>query len=204
MARDLSQRYRGQKEAGSCTACTLARLGAAATAAVLALSCLAPSAAQAAKHASAGDPSPQPSPVSSGSTPSPDPAPQAVTRSTPSHAAAPSTPAIRRTTPAVSTVATPPVSPARTFSAQPPSSVVRSPSPGRVRHRHVPGARHASARVGPLSFPLALPRALLLFPRAGAPVHRNGVLLLLSSVAMAVVAVASFTLLRRLRRLEAA
>jgi len=59
-----------------------------------------------------------------------------------------------------------------------------------------------------LAFPLALPRDLLLLPsdalRAGDPTRRNGVLLLLSAVAMAVVAAASFTLLRRLRRLDAA
>jgi hypothetical protein len=56
------------------------------------------------------------------------------------------------------------------------------------------------------SFPLALPRDLLLLPGkaldAGATGRRNGVLLLLSSLAMAVLAVASFALLRRLRRLE--
>ena len=64
--------------------------------------------------------------------------------------------------------------------------------------------RAASTRVGPLSFPLALPRDLLLLPRVGDPSRQDGVLLLLSAAAMAVVAVASFTLLRRLRRLEAA
>jgi hypothetical protein len=59
-----------------------------------------------------------------------------------------------------------------------------------------------------LSFPLALPRDLLLLPRAALRAsvrgRENGVLLLLSAVAMAVVALASFTLLRRLRRLVAA
>ncbi|MGB8877314.1 MAG: hypothetical protein WCD11_13395 [Solirubrobacteraceae bacterium] len=72
----------------------------------------------------------------------------------------------------------------------------------------MPPARTTSTRVGPLSFPLALPRDLLLLPgaalRDGVPGHRDGVLLLLSAVAMAVVAVASFTLLRRLRGMEAA
>ena len=52
--------------------------------------------------------------------------------------------------------------------------------------------------VGPLSFPLALPRDLLLLPRVGDPSRQDGVLLLLSAAAMAAVAVASFTLLRRL------
>ncbi|MGO9904644.1 MAG: hypothetical protein ACLP4R_28520, partial [Solirubrobacteraceae bacterium] len=74
--------------------------------------------------------------------------------------------------------------------------------------RHVPPTRTTSTRVGPLSFPLALPRDLLLLPRdalrVGVPGHRDGVLLLLSAAAMAVVAGASFTLLRRLRRLETA
>ena len=70
--------------------------------------------------------------------------------------------------------------------------------------RHASATRAASTRVGPLSFPLALPRDLLLLPRVGDPGRQDGVLLLLSAAAMAVVAVASFTLLRRLRRLEAA
>jgi len=57
-----------------------------------------------------------------------------------------------------------------------------------------------------LSFPLALPRDLLLLPgralQAGETGHRDGMLLLLTSLAMAVLAVASLSLLRRLRRLE--
>jgi hypothetical protein len=47
-----------------------------------------------------------------------------------------------------------------------------------------------------------LPADLLRLPKADAVSHRDGVLLLLSSVAMAVLAVASFALLRRLRKLE--
>jgi len=65
---------------------------------------------------------------------------------------------------------------------------------------------HARPQATRLSFPLALPRDLLLLPAAalhdGTTGHRDGVLLLLSSLAMAVLAVASFALLRRLRRLE--
>ena len=56
-----------------------------------------------------------------------------------------------------------------------------------------------------LSFPLALPRDLLLLP--GKALHdtsgrRDGLLLLMTSLAMAALAVASFALFRRLRRLE--
>jgi hypothetical protein len=51
-----------------------------------------------------------------------------------------------------------------------------------------------------------LPKALLGLPRtalrAGEQAHRSGVLLLLSSIAMAALAGASLALLRRLRRLE--
>jgi hypothetical protein len=52
----------------------------------------------------------------------------------------------------------------------------------------------------------SLPKALLGLPRAalraGEHTHRGGVLLLLSSIAMAALAAASLALLRRLRRLE--
>jgi hypothetical protein len=217
MAHYRSRRYRGQKEAGSCTARTVARMSGLAAAAVLSLASLAPAGAQAASHGNAGDPSPQPAPVSTGAAPSPDPAPQAATQSTPSHASTPSTPPISQVTPSVSSgsgggsgqpVVSSPVAPAHASSTAPPSDRVRTHSaPAQVSHRvvrHAPAARRPSTRVGPLSFPLSLPRALLLIPRAGAPAHRNGLLLLLSSVAMAVVAVASFAMLRRLRRLEAA
>jgi hypothetical protein len=57
------------------------------------------------------------------------------------------------------------------------------------------------------SFPFAsLPKMLLGLPRAalhaGEQTHRDGMLLLLSSLAMGVLAVSSFALIRRLRRLE--
>ena len=57
-----------------------------------------------------------------------------------------------------------------------------------------------------LSFVLGiLPSHWLRVPQAAGDVdHPSGVLLLLSSVAMGVLAVASFALLRRLRRLESA
>ena len=52
----------------------------------------------------------------------------------------------------------------------------------------------------------SLPKALLGLPRAAlhaeAAAHRSGALLLLSSVAMAAFAAASFALFRRLRRLD--
>ena len=218
---DVTQRYGGQTDAGSWTARTLARIGGAAVVAVLAQSCLGVSAAQAvALHGHAGDPSPQAAPGSSASTPAPDPAPQAAPRSTPIRSSTPST---RQTTSPVSNghpttvISSPvvPVVPVRTSSVTPASSSVPSRGTSAPAHsvshhrvRHVPPARTTSTRVGSLSFPLALPRDLLLLPgdalRAGDPGHQNGVLLLLSAAAMAVVAVASFTLLRRLRRLEAA
>jgi len=216
---DVAQRYGGQAHTGSWTARIFARLGGAAVVAVLALSCLTLPAAQAAASTGhAGDPSPQAAPGATASTPAPDPAPQAATRSTPSHTSAPSTPAIRQSTSTVSTerpvtVTVSPVVPARTSSTPPAvNSTPSNPaSAHRASHRtarHVPAARPGSTRVGPLTFPLALPRDLLLLPsdalHVGDPAHRNGVLLLLSAVAMAVVAAASFTLLRRLRRLEAA
>jgi hypothetical protein len=51
-----------------------------------------------------------------------------------------------------------------------------------------------------------LPRDLLLIPdsalRVGGDAHRDGTLLLLSSLAMTVFALASLSLLRRLKRLE--
>jgi hypothetical protein len=216
---DVAQRYGGQMDAGSWTARILARLGGAAAIAVLMLACLAPAAARAAKHAPARDPSPQAAPVSNGGSPGPDPAPQAASHSTVSHASTTSTPSIRQTTSVVSTrhpitVNSSPVAPARTASAQSAShsAPARSSLPparpsSHKRVRHAPATRPTSPRVGSLSFPLALPRELLLLPRAalraGAPDRQNGVLLLLSGVAMAVVAVAGYTLLRRLKRLEA-
>ncbi len=215
---DVTQRYGGQTDAGSWTARTLARIGGAAVVAVLALNCLGLPAAQAAAvHGHGGDPSPQAAPSSSASTPAPDPAPQAAPRSTPTRT---STPSIPQTTSPVSTghpttVTSSPVVPVRTSSVPPasigvPSHAASAPAHPASHHavRHMPPARTTSTRVGPLSFPLALPRDLLLLPRdalrAGVPGHQNGMLLLLSAAAMAVVAVASFTLLRRLRRLEAA
>jgi hypothetical protein len=80
-------------------------------------------------------------------------------------------------------------------------------------HRAHPLPRHTvaprpTANPISLSFLLGLlPADLLRLPRAalhagGAVSHRDGVLLLLSSVAMGVLAVSSFGLMRRLKRLE--
>jgi len=205
---DETQRYRGQKDAGSSTALRLTELGETLVLALLALICLAFWAAPTSAKTHAADPSPQQAPAAqSPGSPSPDPAPQADARTTPSHTSAPTRPSIHITTSTPSS---------RSTSSQPlSSSVVHTPtvsapparrtsSPVRAQIHHVRATRKPSSRVTGLSFPLALPRDLLPSLRADVPVHRNGVLLLLSSVAMAVVAVASFTLLRRLRRLESA
>jgi hypothetical protein len=64
-----------------------------------------------------------------------------------------------------------------------------------VTHRAAPQRRW-------FAFALDVPSALFRLPQAGAPSRGNGWLLLVSSVAMAVVAVASLSLLQRLRRLE--
>ena len=115
------------------------------------------------------------------------------------------------TTPARTVV----VTPARTVSApatktvnsSPPSTqpARRSP-PSQVRAPRAAAPHHARSQATQLSFPLTLPRDLLLLPDkalgGGGTGHRDGVLLLLSSIAMAVLAVASFALFRRLRRLE--
>ncbi|MBV8711605.1 MAG: hypothetical protein JOY56_07485, partial [Solirubrobacterales bacterium] len=75
------------------------------------------------------------------------------------------------------------------------------------RPRDVPATHARGPQRIALSFPLGsltselfrLPRAAL---HAGEADHRDGVLLLLSALAMGVVAVSSFTLLRRLKRLQ--
>jgi hypothetical protein len=205
---DETRRYRGQKDAGSSTALRLTGLGETVVLALLALICLAFWAAPSSAKTHAADPSPQQAPAAqSPGTPSPDPAPQADARSTPSHTSAPTRPSIHVTTstPSSRSASSQPLSSSvvqtRTVSAPP---ALRTPSPARAQTHHVRAARKPASRVTGLSFPVALPRDLLPSLHAGVPVHRNGVLLLLSAVAMAVVAVASFTLLRRLRRLEAA
>ncbi|HUA46019.1 MAG TPA: hypothetical protein VMA77_12365 [Solirubrobacteraceae bacterium] len=216
----VTQRYGGHKDAGSSTARILTRLGELAVVALFALTCLAVCATEASANGRTADPSPQPAPAASHSTPAPDPAPQADTRAVSSHSSAPATPSTHVTTPttASGTRSAESLSPhivAAGSASVPPSTSARlhpASSPSRHASRapvhRVRAERHAAAQLGSLAFPLSLPRDLLLFPRAalraGDPTHRNGVLLLLSSVAMAVVAVAGFTLLRRLRGMESA
>jgi hypothetical protein len=217
MASHLSQRCRGQKDAGSWAAGALVRLGEAALIAVFALTGLAPAAAWAASHAPTADPAPQPAPVASSPSPTPDPAPQTAPRSTQSHTSAPATSSTQAPSVVSTSTGRPHVSTVIGSSAVParPSTTSLAPShvPRQTHRLSPPGVRHLaaprpdSALVGGLKFPLALPRDLLLLPRdairAGSRTQPSGVLLLLSSVAMAVVAVASFVLLRRLRRVVA-
>lgn len=219
-SRDAWQRRRGQTDAGSWAARIVARICGTMILALVASSWPTAAGATAATRGHASDPAPQKAPVvGSSSQPSPDPAPQAEVRSTVTHTSVPRTPTIRVpvvVTPAT-TVRTPASTvrtPAATVSAPAANSVTSSPSPAQpvrrnsshVRVPHVATPHHARPQATRLSFPLALPRDLLLLPAAalhdGTTGHRDGVLLLLSSLAMAVLAVASFTLLRRLRRLE--
>jgi hypothetical protein len=215
--RRLRQRYRGQTDWSSWAARVFARSGEALALALLLLGCLG------AAGASAANPTPQKAPASTSSRqPSPDPAPQAEVKPSTSHTSAPTAPAIRRpnavssspaltntsaaTRPRVVQLAT---SPAATGA---PSRGARVPPRSRRAATHATAAHHsrATSRESPqttsIPFPLALPRDLLLLPRAalnsGTGSRRSGVLLLLSAVAMGVLALASLTLLRRLRRLE--
>ena len=215
--RRLRQRYRGQTDRSSWAARIFARWGEALVLALLLLGCLG------AAGASAANPAPQKAPASTSSPqPSPDPAPQAEVKPSTSHTSAPTAPAVRSPVAVSSSPA-----PTNTSTATSPRSVQLATSPAatgaqshgaRVPPRsrrtatHTTAAHHLAAtpRDSPqttsIPFPLALPRDLLLLPRAalnsGTDSRRNGVLLLLSAVAMGVLALASLTLLRRLRRLE--
>lgn len=210
--RGQRHRYRGQMDASSWAARTPAPLGALVAVALFLLSCLVPSVAGAAQ------PSPQKAPASA-TTHTPDPAPQASTRTHVSHSSPPPV-TTRSTTPVVvvpRVVHT--TAPAQSTSTVPSASVASgkpasapTPAPRHPAHpasRHVAPARHApppqpAAHPISLSFLFGLlPSDLLRLPHAAGGVsHPGGVLLLLSSVAMGVLAVASFALLRRLRRLE--
>jgi hypothetical protein len=206
-------------DAGSWAARIVARICGTMILALVASSWPAAAGATAVTRGHASDPAPQKAPVvGSSSQPSPDPAPQAEVGSTVTHTSVPRTPTIR--VPVVvapaTTVRTPAstVRTAATVGAPAANNVTSSPSPAQpvrrnsshVRVPHVAAPHHAQPQATRLSFPLALPRDLLLLPdralHVGEAGHRDGVLLLLSSLAMAVLAVASFALLRRLRRLE--
>jgi len=223
--RGSTQRYMGHPALESWSARTNpAGLGGLVIVVLLVLGSILPSVASAASHGPAANPSPQPAPqVSGGGVAAPDPAPQAAVRRQPSHSTPPGTsrsvsavvaPRVVHTTSPASTA------PASTGTAvSRPSTVSSSPvvprpaaphRPPKISH---PVSRHRAAVHRPeshpiaLSFPLAfilkdllrLPHAAL---HAGGAGHSDGVLLLLSSVAMGVLAVASFTLMRRLKRLE--
>jgi hypothetical protein len=160
---------------------------------------------------------PQRAPTSGAATrPTPDPAPQATTTAPVPHRSTSTSPAIR--VPAVVAPAIRPpvvVTPARTLTA-PAAKIVasraprarsgRPTSPSHVHAARTPAPRRARSEATRLSFPLSWTKDLLLLPdralHGGETGHRDGVLLLLSSLAMAVLAVASLALLRRLRRVE--
>jgi hypothetical protein len=215
--RGLLRRYRGQTDASSWAAGTLARSGALVVLALLLVGCFSPTTASAASHHQAAEPSPQKAPaVSSSNTPAPDLAPQAVVTPHVSHSSPP--PAPTRTAPvvvaprivAVTTPAQPSGQAAHTSTVS--RTPAHRPSPRRTKVSH-PSPRHAVATrtvAHPISlgfFLGRLPNDLLRLPQAalqaGEESHGGGVLLLLSSVAMGVLAVSSFALMRRLRRLEA-
>jgi hypothetical protein len=210
-----AQRRRGQTDAGSWAARIIGRICGAMILVIVVSGWLAAAGATAAARGQASDPAPQKAPSSGTSgQPAPDPAPQAATSPAP-HQSTVTSPAVRKRvviTPAATVV----VTPARTVSAPathntaasspPPTRTAQHNSPARVHTPRVATPHHARSQATRLSFPLALPRDLLLLPGAalheGTAGHRDGVLLLLTSLAMAALAVASFTLLRRLRRLE--
>jgi hypothetical protein len=227
--RGRTHRRLGQPASDSSSARTNpSGLGGSVTVVLLVLSAFVPSGASAAPHASASNPSPQPAPqVSGGSVAAPDPAPQATIRSAPSHVTTPSRPSHR--VPAVvrpvstgseavqaqraRVLTTPRVAPSHVVGATTPA--INSPrrsvrlAHGRpVRVHYAPVVRGEPSHVVNFSIPFSfLTKDLLRLPRAafhaGEQVHRDGVLLLFSSIAMATLAVASFTLFRRLRRLVA-
>ena len=197
------QRYRGQTERGSWTARVIARLGESVVLALLTLCFVG------AAGAGASAPTPQKAPASGQSgQPSPDPAPQAEVKQ---HVSIPTAPALRRPTVVSSAPAetnprpvhlkTSPVTEAAPSTGHPPSRPAVATHRPTAPHRS-PATHRRQSQVTSLAFPLTLPRDLLLLPRASSDSRSNGVLLLLSAVAMGVLTLASLSLLRRLRRLE--
>jgi hypothetical protein len=197
---------------------------------LLVLGSLGPSAATASSRRPSADPAPQKAPaVESPSTRAPDPAPQAVPKSPPSHSTSSGT---SQTRPTVITAGSPhivkltaPGRPISTSSAAPlrpnaasPNVAARSTTSRAVaravrHHAAVSHAahHHAPPATRPVAQPISLsvlrgllPTHLLRVPalQSGGGNHPDGVLLLLCSLAMAVLAVSSFSLLRRLKRLE--
>lgn len=216
-----TQRDRGQSRADSWAASALARGGEAAFVVLLVCCSLFSTAATANSRAPTAAPAPQAAPrAPAAGAVTPDPPPQATVRS---HAASPPTPSIETTGVRPVSTAGPTTTPrAQTNRAESPSVVPVAPIARDPARRAAHHARHVARRhahpaspthrtksdVTPRSFRLrSLPKALLGLPRAafraGEQAHRSGVLLLLSSIAMAALAGASFALLRRLKRLEA-
>jgi hypothetical protein len=142
----------------------------------------------------APDPVPQPVRVSptQGSTPPVTVTPVSSAPSTTSSHSAPATSERATSTPVERPAATP-VEPARPES--------RTPAP--ARKHHPPAARQQHRATGPVRVNLALPR--ISPPKlvaSGREPEPNGVLLLLSSLSLGLLVVASLTLLRRVKRLN--
>ncbi len=161
--------------------------------------------------ASASAPAPQKAPSSGQSgQPSPDPAPQAEVKPRVLIPSAPAvshpvvvSPAPAETTPRLVQVETSQATTAAPSSGGRPSAPSRPATTHRSSTAHrLPATHHPKSQVTSLAFPLTLPKDLVLLPHAGTDSRNDGVLLLLSAVAMGVLALASLTLLRRLRRLE--
>jgi len=210
-SKGMWRRRRGQTEAGSWAARIVARTCGTVVVVLVVSGFLVSAGATAATPRLDPNPSPQKAPTSgAASQPTPDPAPHATSTVPAPHQSTPAEPPIRVPVD---------VAPARTDNAPAANTVTAShahvsrppaPSgrPASTQHARVPRAS-ASHRAGSqatrLSFPLGLPRDLLL-PRvalhAGTDSRGDGVLLLLSAVAMVVLTLASLALLRRLRRLE--
>jgi hypothetical protein len=202
-SRGMWQRRRGHTEAGSWAAWIAARICGTLIVVLVASSW------PAATGATAATPVPQKAPASGpASQPTPDPAPQAS--STPKTPREPTTPRPSIRVPVV--VAPARTSPRPVVASTPAATSTASTRPRlpastpHTRTHRAPAAHRARPTATTFSFPLALPRDLLLIPdnalRVGAAAHRDGTLLLFSSLAMAAFALASLSLLRRLRRLE--
>lgn len=146
-----------------------------------------------------------------GASPSPDPAPQPVRLSHTHGSAPPITVTPVSTAPSTTSSHSAPATSERASStpvvrstAGPvePVKAARRPA-GTARKHHPPAARLRHRTAGPVTVDPALPRisppAFVATSRAPQP---NGVLLLLSSVSLGLLVVASLTLLRRVKRLN--
>lgn len=148
--------------------------------------------------------------ATAGTSPAPDPAPLPV-RVLPTHHSAPPiavTPVSRA--PATTIHSTPTTSATHPVTERA-SNVVEPTQPTQAtqrtrasaRKRHPPIARPPHRLTGPVSLSLALPRiALPNLLEPGRASEPNGVLLLLSSLSLGLLVIASLTLLRRLKRLN--